>query len=91
MNSELDEEFIELFGLLPERVRRTARKNYQLWKGNPNHPSLEFKLIRASANTYSVRVGIGWRALGVLREEDNTIVWFWIGPHKVYDKLLKNL
>ncbi len=39
---------------------------------------------------YSVRAGIGWRAVGVMKDAD-TIVWFWIGPHSEYDKLLKNL
>jgi hypothetical protein len=36
-----------------------------------------------------VRVGIGWRALGV-REQD-AMVWFWIGSHAEYDQILKQL
>jgi hypothetical protein len=91
MNSELDEEFIALFTKLPERVKHTARKNYRLWKEDPGHPGLEFKAVAGVDNVYSVCVGIGWRDLGVLRAEDNTIVWFWIGPHQEYDKLLKML
>jgi hypothetical protein len=39
---------------------------------------------------YSVRAGIGWRAVGVMKNSD-TIVWFWIGSHSEYDKLLKSL
>jgi hypothetical protein len=35
---------------------------------------------------YSVRVGIGYRAVGVL--EDDVIVWFWIGSHAEYNGLL---
>jgi hypothetical protein len=38
---------------------------------------------------YSVRIGIGYRALG-LREEDR-VFWFWIGSHAEYDELLKRL
>lgn len=91
MKSELTAEFIELFSELPERVQRTARKNYRLWKKNPDHPSLEFKRVKGTTNTFAVRVGIGWRAVGVLREKDNTMVWFWIGSHAEYDKLLKSL
>jgi hypothetical protein len=36
-----------------------------------------------------VRVGIGWRALGVKQED--TMVWFWIGSHAEYDRLLDEL
>lgn len=36
---------------------------------------------------YSVRIGISYRALG-LREDDDLIVWIWIGSHTDYDKLL---
>jgi len=35
---------------------------------------------------YSVRIGTGWRALGIL--ESDSIVWFWIGSHNAYDNLL---
>jgi hypothetical protein len=34
-----------------------------------------------------VRVGLRYRALGV--EVDDGIVWFWIGSHSDYDRLLK--
>ncbi len=91
MKSELTEDFIECFRKLPERVRRTARKNYKLWKENPYHPGLEFKPVKATKSIYSVRVGTGWRALGVMKEEEHTVVWFWIGSHSEYDDLLKML
>ena len=91
MKSELTEDFIEYFRNLPERVKQTARNNYKLWKENPYHPGLDFKAIKATKNIYSIRVGIGWRALVVMKAEENTIVWFWIGSHSQYDKLLKSL
>lgn len=91
MNSELNPDFIKRFARLPERVKRTARKNYKLWKANPHHPSLEFKHITGTKNTYSIRAGIGWRAVGVMKPDKNTIIWFWIGSHSEYDKLLKML
>ncbi|NEP49772.1 MAG: hypothetical protein F6K65_13535 [Moorea sp. SIO3C2] len=90
MNSELTNDFVNCFGKLPEKVKHTARKNYKLWKQNPNHPSLEFKKLQTQEQIYSVRVGIGWRAVGVMKTTD-TIVWFWIGSHTEYDKLLKKL
>jgi hypothetical protein len=37
-------------------------------------------------NIYSARIGLGYRALGQL--EGSEIVWFWIGPHSDYDRLV---
>ncbi len=54
---------------------------------DPSHPGLQFKRVHATEPLYSVRIGLGWRALG-LREGD-TIYWFWIGSHAQYDKLVR--
>ena len=48
------------------------------------------KKLNTRQPAYSVRVGIGWRAVGVMKDSE-TIVWFWIGSHSNYDKLLKQL
>lgn len=90
MKSELTDGFIQKFSNLPERVKKTARKNYKLWKQNPSHPSLEFKKLNTTEPVYSVRAGVGWRAVGVMKNSD-TIVWFWIGSHADYDQLLRKL
>jgi hypothetical protein len=90
MKSELNPDFVGLFRQLPERVQRTARKNYKLWKDRSSHPSLEFKEVNQEDQIWSIRVGIGWRALGRIKSK-NIIVWFWIGSHGEYDKLLKKL
>lgn len=68
---------------LPPEVRRLADKNFQLLKADPKHPSLHFKNIR---RLWSVRVGAHYRALGLDKPEG--VVWFWIGSHADYDKLL---
>jgi hypothetical protein len=47
---------------------------------------LRFKKVDEASNVYSVRVRLGYRALGVLNEL--TIVWFWIGSHAECDRLL---
>ena len=47
------------------------------------HPSLHFKKVGSQR---SVRVGIAYRALGV--ERDGDVVWYWIGSHADYDKLI---
>ena len=73
MKSELTDSFIKCFAKLPERVRQTARKNYKFWKQNPAHPSLEFKKLNTKEIVYSVRVGIGWRAVGVMKNDDTIV------------------
>lgn len=78
--------FWELYNQLPAEVRRLADKNYRILKINPNHPSLHFKKIGQGQQLWSVRVGISYRALG--RETDRGIVWFWIGSHAEYDRLI---
>ncbi len=89
MKSHLTESFLASFQRLPKRIQRSARRSYRLWKRNPAHPSLQFKRVGRKHEAFSVRVGIGWRALGV-REQD-TMVWFWIGSHAEYDQILKQL
>jgi hypothetical protein len=70
---------------LPPKVQQTARKNFKLWQQNPTLKSLGFKKIRE--DLWSVRAGSGFRALALL--EADTYVWFWIGSHDDYEKLLR--
>jgi hypothetical protein len=84
VNSRVTEDFVDCFSRLPKSVKTQSRKSYRLWRENPAHPGLQFKLIQADDQLYSVRVSLGWRALGLL--EDDTVYWFWIGSHAEYDK-----
>lgn len=77
--------FWTLYNRLPNEIRKIADKNYKLLRSDPDHPSLYFKKI-GSRGLWSVRVGISYRALG--RETVDGIVWFWIGSHADYDKLI---
>jgi hypothetical protein len=86
VNSRVTEDFLTCFGTLPREVQQQARKNYRIWKQNPSHPGLQFKRVSDQEPLFSVRVGLGWRALGLL--ESGTITWFWIGSHAEYDKLV---
>ncbi len=88
MRSSRTPNFRQKFAKLPARIKETAKKNYELWKKNPFHPSLEFKEVKPKENIWSVRIGIGWRALGVMKTDDKKIIWFWVGSHAEYDKLL---
>jgi hypothetical protein len=73
------------FDALPIEIQRQARNNYELLKQNPHHPSLQFKSVKNGA-FLSVRVSLGYRALGI--PVDQGVQWFWIGSHAEYDKLL---
>lgn len=64
-------------------MQRLADRNYQILKANPNHPSPHFKQV---GRFRSVRVGLHYRALGVQASDE--IVWFWIGSHAEYNKLV---
>ncbi|NJL99722.1 MAG: hypothetical protein HC924_13425 [Synechococcaceae cyanobacterium SM2_3_2] len=88
MKSTRTKKFRELLLSLPQRVQETAKKNYEIWKENPFHPSLEFKEVKPREKIWSVRVGIGWRALGIKKSDEEKIVWFWVGSHSEYDKIL---
>jgi mRNA-degrading endonuclease RelE of RelBE toxin-antitoxin system len=86
MKSRITASFRKRYSQLPEKIRQRARAAYRLFKNNPNHPSLRFKQMQGRNDLYSVRIGLDYRALGVLK--DDTIYWFWIGSHEEYDKLL---
>ena len=85
MKSSTTRRFREAYADLPEGVQRKARLAYQLFRENPYHPSLQFKKVD-EPNIYSVRVGLGYRTLGMM--DGTEIVWFWIGSHAEYDKLI---
>lgn len=76
--------FWEHYRQLPPEIRDLADKNFELLKEDPNHPSLHFKKV---GRYWSARVGRKYRALAV--EVPGGVLWFWIGPHKEYEKLIK--
>ena len=71
------------YGQLPIPIRELADANFALLKRNPRHPSLQFKKI---GRFWSARVGLRYRALAV--ETDEGYLWFWIGSHAEYDRLI---
>lgn len=75
--------FWDCYAKLPSEVRSLADENFALLKRNSRHPSLHFKQI---GRFWSVRVGLRYRALGVSTADG--VLWFWIGTHKDYDRLL---
>jgi hypothetical protein len=71
------------FEALTPELQELAKAHYELLKSDPRHPSLHFK---RTGKYWSVRVGSGYRALGI--DSANGILWFWIGTHEEYDRLL---
>lgn len=89
MQSHTTEAYRRLFALAPTAIQAKARNAYALWADNPSHPSLRFKKVHQTLPVYSVRIDLHWRAVGV--QKDGAMVWFWIGPHDEYERLLSNM
>jgi hypothetical protein len=84
--SRTTQRFRKALAALPEPVRAQAQLAYRLFQQDPWHPGLQFKQVHSSKPIYSARVGLGYRALGV--RDDGDIIWFWIGSHADYDRLI---
>jgi hypothetical protein len=69
---------------LPKDVRLQADRQFALLKANPSHPSLHFKRV---GKYWSARVNPWVRALST--PSGNDLVWFWIGTHTEYERLIK--
>lgn len=76
--------FWRFYGELPGTVRKQADKQFALIESDPSHPSLQLKPV---GRFWSARVNENVRALAVKDGED--FVWFWIGAHKDYERLIK--
>jgi len=69
---------------LPQPIQELADRNFDLLKKNPQHPSLHVKKV---GRYWSAGVGRRHRALAV--EIEDGLIWFWIGTHSDYDKLVR--
>ena len=78
-----DPRFRQLFQELPASVQRTARRNFDLLKANPRHPSLRFRNV---GRYWSARVGASYRAVAV--RDGTDFIWFWIGDHDEYIRVI---
>ena len=78
--------FWKSFDKLPEPVQKTSKKNFELLKNNPSHPSLHFKKV---GKFWSVRAGMDHRALAFKDGED--FIWVWIGAHDEYERMIREL
>lgn len=87
MISHANSAFWKGYANLPAHIKDIAKKQYKLFISNPYHASLHFKRVHSTKPIYSARINKSYRAVGVLN--DNIIIWFWVGSHDEYDKLLK--
>jgi hypothetical protein len=83
VNHHAPPDFWACYRALPASVRELADKSFGLLNADPTHPSLHFKKV---GRFWSVRVGLHHRAVAV--EAPDGLVWFWIGTHAAYDKLV---
>ena len=86
MRSRTTRQFWRLFSDLPFDVQRDAKRAYRLFESNPAHPGLQFKKLEGDDDIYSARIGLEYRALAVRKK--GRIIWYWIGSHSEYDRLI---
>jgi hypothetical protein len=89
MRSLTAAQFWKFYAALPRDIQRRANRAYVLWRTNPQAQGLYFKRVGTRLPVYSVRIGQSYRAVGIL--QNDAIVWFWIGPHDEYERILKGL
>jgi hypothetical protein len=78
-------EFWQHYRGLPQAIQLLADECFERMKSNPRYPSIHLKRV---GEYWSARVGLHYRAVAV--EENAELVWFWIGPHDEYDKLINS-
>ncbi len=72
MRSRATPRFWAAYRELPPETREAARRAYCLGRENARHPSLQFKEVHDRDPIYSVRVTLGYRALGFLVDDEIT-------------------
>jgi hypothetical protein len=75
--------FWQKYNALDTDIRELADKSFEMLKKDPQYPSLHLK---KTGRFWSVRVGLHHRALSV--EIPDGLLWFWIGDHNTYDRLV---
>ncbi len=76
-------EYWNCYNALPESIRDHANRSFELLKSDPGHPLLQLRKID---RLWSARVGLQYRALAA--EAPDGLVWFWVGTHAGYDRLI---
>lgn len=86
MKSFTQASFWRHFERLSHTQQREAKLAYEEFRRDPFQASLKFKKLKGLQNVYSVRIGLSLRALAT--RDGNDLLWYWIGTHADYDKLI---
>jgi hypothetical protein len=78
-------EFWFHYRTLPPEIRELADAKFQLLKDDARHSSLRLKKVGIF---WSARVGLRYRA--VAKERAEGLVWFWIGRHDMYSRIISD-
>ena len=89
MKSRTTARFRQAYESLPPHIKRRAKAAFKQFQKDPHHSSLRFKQVHPTKPVFSARASLDYRVLGV--RSDDLIVWFWIGSHSDYDKLISRL
>jgi hypothetical protein len=76
-------DFWTCYRILPAQVQLLAERAFDELKADPHHLSLHFK---RAGGYWSVRVGLHYRAFAI--QVPDGMLWFWLGTHAEYDKLV---
>ena len=83
MNHHASPDLWSCYRALPASIRELADESFGMLKADPTHPSLQFKKV---GRFWAARVGLHYRAVAV--EASDGLIWFWIGTHAEYDRLV---
>jgi hypothetical protein len=79
-------DFWKHYKLLPKEIQDLADEKFSLFRSDPLHPSLGFAKKGA---VWTVDIGLYYRAIAW--REGNNLVWFWIGSHEDYNRLMNRV
>ncbi len=89
MTSHTTTSFWKLYRALPKTVQRQAKSAFRKFQQEPFQSGLQFKQVHETLPVYSARINRDFRCVGIRHTEK--IVWYWIGSHSDYEKLLSKI
>jgi hypothetical protein len=88
--SRITPAFRRLLQSLPTGIQKAALRSFKLWRKSPDYPSVNFTRMCGVPGLFSARInGYSHRALARKTEDGRGWLWFWIGTHADYDRLLR--
>lgn len=96
MKSVRSEQYLRLLSKLPREIQELAEAKFKVFQTDPmleRESCYDSKRSKLRKGSFSVRVGIHYRAVGVEDngpngDEEPQICWYWIGSRSDYANLL---